>query len=550
MRGQNVPKEKRRGQTVVEFALILPILLLIALGLIEFGRAFFVYSVVSNAAREGARYGMVHPRDPDGMRDAAYQRVLLVPTDTVTIDVHYDTGDPAAPFNDPDLIEEGVSRVVVDVTHDFTMMTPLFQPLFPATTINFISARTVVAGARVRKTPATSTPPPPCTVPLTGVTINGPGSGNSGENLTFTANVAPADATTPISYNWSTDGLLSGQGTATAVYRWSACGTHVVQLSSGNCGGTAVDDQSVDIGGCGGGCDFPLLGVVLSGPTSGEVNQDLNFSVSPDPAGATTPITYDWSDDGLISGEGTTAAVYRWGTTGQRTVTVTGINCGGVLRSDSQLVEIGPAGCPSPLTGVAISGPASGETNQDLVFNALIDPAGATTPINYTWSTDGLVGGQGSAQATYNWSTTGLQTIDVTVDNCGGAYSFSDDHEVDISPPAGTTLVINFAANYPCRGEEQNVTKGRIRVIAYVTDEYGFPITDANVTVQIAGGESGTLSHNSAGYYGDGAGACWASTDYKYGDGDVTVTATKAGYTSGNATETTSSNPTCDGACP
>jgi Flp pilus assembly protein TadG len=45
----------------VEFALILPLLLLILLGIIEFGIAVLRYNTVANVGREIARYGVVHP---------------------------------------------------------------------------------------------------------------------------------------------------------------------------------------------------------------------------------------------------------------------------------------------------------------------------------------------------------------------------------------------------------------------------------------------------------------------------------------------------------
>jgi Flp pilus assembly protein TadG len=44
------------GQSLVELALVLPFLLLLLLGLADFGRAFFYTTVLSNAAREGAAY--------------------------------------------------------------------------------------------------------------------------------------------------------------------------------------------------------------------------------------------------------------------------------------------------------------------------------------------------------------------------------------------------------------------------------------------------------------------------------------------------------------
>ena len=45
-----------RGQSLLEFALVLPFLLLIALGIIEFGRAFYQYNTLNKAIRDGARY--------------------------------------------------------------------------------------------------------------------------------------------------------------------------------------------------------------------------------------------------------------------------------------------------------------------------------------------------------------------------------------------------------------------------------------------------------------------------------------------------------------
>jgi Flp pilus assembly protein TadG len=44
------------GQSLVEFALAVPVLLLILLGLADFGRAFYYTTAIANAARAGAEY--------------------------------------------------------------------------------------------------------------------------------------------------------------------------------------------------------------------------------------------------------------------------------------------------------------------------------------------------------------------------------------------------------------------------------------------------------------------------------------------------------------
>lgn len=52
-----------RGQATVELALVVPVLLLILFGIMEFGRIFSSYLIVTNAAREGARWAAVGADD-------------------------------------------------------------------------------------------------------------------------------------------------------------------------------------------------------------------------------------------------------------------------------------------------------------------------------------------------------------------------------------------------------------------------------------------------------------------------------------------------------
>ncbi|OGL62978.1 MAG: hypothetical protein A3I72_14790 [Candidatus Tectomicrobia bacterium RIFCSPLOWO2_02_FULL_70_19] len=47
------------GQATVEFALLLPVLIVLIMGVLDFARAFNVMQVVTNAAREGARAGII-----------------------------------------------------------------------------------------------------------------------------------------------------------------------------------------------------------------------------------------------------------------------------------------------------------------------------------------------------------------------------------------------------------------------------------------------------------------------------------------------------------
>ncbi len=102
--------------------------------------------------------------------------------------------------------------------------------------------------------------------------------------------------------------------------------------------------------------------------------------------------------------------------------------------------------CESPMIGVTISGPTSGETDEDLIFVAIPQPSDATTPIVYTWSSDGLVGGQDTDTATYNWSSAGEKTVQVTARNCG-EQDFSNSYIVTINEPVPVTPILNDISN-------------------------------------------------------------------------------------------------------
>jgi Flp pilus assembly protein TadG len=51
------------GQGLVEFALVLPILLLLVIGALDYGLAFYIKVVLENSAREGAYYMVYHTSD-------------------------------------------------------------------------------------------------------------------------------------------------------------------------------------------------------------------------------------------------------------------------------------------------------------------------------------------------------------------------------------------------------------------------------------------------------------------------------------------------------
>jgi Flp pilus assembly protein TadG len=59
---------RSKGQSMVELAIAMPLMLLLMLGTIDLGRMFFDYVELRNAVREGAGYGARMPGDTTGMR--------------------------------------------------------------------------------------------------------------------------------------------------------------------------------------------------------------------------------------------------------------------------------------------------------------------------------------------------------------------------------------------------------------------------------------------------------------------------------------------------
>ena len=57
-----------KGSISIEFAVLGTLFLLIFAGIIDFGHAWFMKQVVTNASREGARYGITYQTDANGVR--------------------------------------------------------------------------------------------------------------------------------------------------------------------------------------------------------------------------------------------------------------------------------------------------------------------------------------------------------------------------------------------------------------------------------------------------------------------------------------------------
>lgn len=137
--------KSERGAELIEFALILPLLLLIMLGIVDFGFMFQRYEVLTNAAREGARVAVLPGYTT---ADAMARACAYVETGGLPV-----TGDCPDPDN-PDISVADVTipmpvgaalegrSVTVTFTHTYMFVGPIaglfsgtFTNTFPITSV-------------------------------------------------------------------------------------------------------------------------------------------------------------------------------------------------------------------------------------------------------------------------------------------------------------------------------------------------------------------------------------------------------------------------------
>jgi hypothetical protein len=189
------------AQGMVEFALVFPVVLLLIYGIMEFGRMIYIYSSVTTASREAARYGVAvgtvggNPRylDCAGILDAAERAAILVPMDNMTIS--YDHGPGTGIF-----ASSCAAAITWAQTNTFELsdrininITANYEPLFPIGFAGFpISSRTsrsIMKGIEIEGTPI----PPASSEPLVYITTDyQEGNESSGMVVTFRLTVPTA----------------------------------------------------------------------------------------------------------------------------------------------------------------------------------------------------------------------------------------------------------------------------------------------------------------------------------------------------------------------
>lgn len=144
-RAQRPGRRRRRGQSMVEFSLVAPVLFLFIFGVIDFGRYYTANSSVLEASRAGSRYAAVHPTSWSAIQSTTIAAAPSerISTGNITIKYYVATGtgltqcghiDPGPTFDGDNGYSQGTcvipgSYVEVAVTETWTMLTPVIQDM-------------------------------------------------------------------------------------------------------------------------------------------------------------------------------------------------------------------------------------------------------------------------------------------------------------------------------------------------------------------------------------------------------------------------------------
>jgi len=121
---------RSRGQALVEFALVFPIIVLLLLAMFDFGRAIFLYNGLTNAAREGVRLAVVN-QDKDKILERVQAMTFAGPVSNPDVDslvefYHQESdgmlGDPCA------TVTVGCIAVVTPMS-DWSLITPVLSSI-------------------------------------------------------------------------------------------------------------------------------------------------------------------------------------------------------------------------------------------------------------------------------------------------------------------------------------------------------------------------------------------------------------------------------------
>jgi Flp pilus assembly protein TadG len=136
---------RQLGQGLVEFAIVLPIILVMVFGLLDVGRAVFTFNTLAQAARQAARTAMVD-QDVSRVRSTAYQSAPTLGLGTSNVSVCFKTDDTSqtdcssSTADDCPLADRVIGCLaIVQVQLTYQPMTPIIGSLIGSVPLSSVS---------------------------------------------------------------------------------------------------------------------------------------------------------------------------------------------------------------------------------------------------------------------------------------------------------------------------------------------------------------------------------------------------------------------------
>jgi PKD repeat protein len=325
---------RSRGQALVEFALIVPVMLLLLLIAIDFGRLFFSYVQINNAAREAASFGSRAPTNNTGIANVALQETnsQKQPGESAIVVTTSCKNSAGGALASCALATGGAAgagnTITVNVNERFTFLTPLIGAMFSNLHLIADATATVTDYA----SSSGGSPPAACAPPTASFVV----TVTSGMTVFADPTASrPNSGVCNISgFNWSWDAIPANDTVGTATgdsHTYTIAGTYVITLEVTNQGAAATTTRSITVPvvPTAPPCVAPTANFTWT--SSGKDRTYTDTSTVADPVNC--PIT-DWlwtfTDNGGTQSNAQNPATQSYNNNGNHPVTLRVTNAGGV----------------------------------------------------------------------------------------------------------------------------------------------------------------------------------------------------------------------------
>jgi PKD repeat protein len=377
---------RAHGQSLVEFALVLPVLLLIVLVGLDFGRSFLGWVGLNNAARIAANYASLHPTAWGSPGNATYRTeyAQLVTNDFQGAGCTVPNPVPTPAFLDAGSTDLG-SRVSVSLPCSLPLVTPVIGGFFPSGVPITGGAIFAVRGGIIAGSGgAGAAPAASCAAT--------PSEVNTGDPVTLTNNTPNPGAVTNWYWDFGDGNVSIAQNpgthayTAASNYQITLNATNTFGTTQGQCGGT-IEVKSLTLA-----ADFTWA---PASPTSGT---SVTFTGSA--SGGSPSYTWSW-----VFGDGGTATgpnpSHTFAGSGSFTVTATVTDSVGAKVTPTHAISVSKTCLVPPLIGTDTQhaqkawsdagfatnvnfNPGTGQGNNYTIGNQTTNPISGPFPCNTT----------------------------------------------------------------------------------------------------------------------------------------------------------------------